>query len=146
MARRDRAIHGYRAHGDDVGGQQQSVWSLGCRVHSSVGILTFDSGDFDASAIKLPHPENIVVEERRTEAANSETSASSTFAPEIRPPGQADEVPILGGKAPWLSDWWDTHSENVQETPKEKVSHPIASALIVCRSVLSVGDANSRKS
>ena len=55
-------------------------------MHSSVGILTFDSDDFYASAIKLPHPANIVVEERRTEAANSETSALSTFAPEIRPP------------------------------------------------------------
>jgi hypothetical protein len=104
--------------------------------------LTFDSGDFDAPAIELPHPANTVVEERRTEAANSETSASSTFAPEIRPPSQAEEVLILGGKAPWLSDWWDTHSENVRETAKQKVSHLIASALIVCRSVLPVGDAN----
>jgi hypothetical protein len=75
----------------------------GMQVHSGAGILTLDGGDFDGDPIKVPHPANVVVEERRTKAANSETLASSTFA--LRSgPNQADEVPVAPGKAPWRSD------------------------------------------
>jgi hypothetical protein len=41
--------------------------------------------------------------------------------------------------------WWDTHSENVREMAKGKVSHPTSSALFFHRSASSLGDANNQR-
>jgi hypothetical protein len=111
----------------------------GMQVHSGAGILTLDGGDFDGDASKVLHPANVVVEERRTKAANSETLASSTFAPRSGRPIRPMRCQSWVGKLLDVLIEWDTHSENVRETSKEKVSHLISSALIVGRSALSVG-------
>ena len=79
---------------------------------------------------------DIVVKARRTLAATSNTRRLS---PEPRRRVQC--VPIAW-VAPQGHDWWDTHSENIRETPREKVSHLISNALIFGRSARPLGDAN----
>src|SRR6516165_5179077 len=58
------------------------------------------------------------------------------------------KTPLLGRSddnrvwaSPRVSDWWDTHFENVRKTPEELESHLFPSALILRRCASSLGDA-----
>jgi hypothetical protein len=68
------------------------------------------------------------------------TACRDIERPTMAATSQSDVVPIAW-VAPRDPDWWDTHSENIRQTPRGKVSHLISSALINRRSARPVGDA-----
>ena len=69
---------------------------------------------------------------RHPAAYYAATSNTGVLHPEFRPPSPM-WVPIAW-VVPRDPDWWDTHSENMRETPRQKVSHLISNALMYGRS------------
>ena len=126
-----------------TGSKERGRGGAGARLPQ---ILTFDTDDIDGKGTKVP-TRDIVVEPRPARPRSKlEPLATSTFTPSSGGPQSGRLMP---NRACWqplaVLGWWDTHAENGRETPKKKVSHFFTSALILGRSVRSVGDAIKSK-